>query len=424
MDAKQLTEAILDGGIPSTNFFNGRMLSGEDLTREQESNREARRRLARSVGAGVADGLEVAVPVGIDTRHTPVVEVAPGLALNRRGDTLKLSNATRVSLVHSTDAPNAPTAAPFNDCDPFQPDVYAADAGIYLLAISPASARTGRAPVSGLGNVAAACNTNYTFEGVQFRLIQLPLAAAEMRDAQRLRRHVAHLCLGFYAARAGVKLPFAAPPAGSGLLDNLPASRRLTECDVPLAIIHWTNNGGIDFVDLWSVRRHVTRRRAAGQWGMLADARRASEATAMFLQFQEHIDALCAPPNNPQTLVATEHFRYLPPVGFVPTIVGGATRGVEYRTFFSGLTVRPPVFVEAARCDALFREAVAYAPIDLASGELIWLYEVRENRQRAAERNAPPSYLIFASGHMPFRGEARFDVSRWNYSNYSSPLDK
>ncbi len=60
MDSQiSLQQPILDGGIRSINFFNGRLLSARDLTREQSANREADRRLGQAIGEGIAYGLEV-----------------------------------------------------------------------------------------------------------------------------------------------------------------------------------------------------------------------------------------------------------------------------------------------------------------------------------------------------------------------------
>ena len=59
MDSQiSLQQPILDGGIRSINFFNGRLLSARDLTREQSANREAERRLGRAIGEGIAYGYE------------------------------------------------------------------------------------------------------------------------------------------------------------------------------------------------------------------------------------------------------------------------------------------------------------------------------------------------------------------------------
>jgi hypothetical protein len=83
------------------------------------------------------------------------------------------------------------------------------------------------------------------------------------------------------------------------------------------------------------------------------------------------------------------------------------------------------VFIEGARFEHLIRESISYPPLRLDTKELIWLYQVRQNMQPvdAGGSGAPQPYLIFSSGHMPFCGEARFDVNRYNYSNYSSVYD-
>lgn len=240
MDAKQLTEAITDGGIFSTNFFNGRLLSGEDLTREQEANRAARLRLGQAVGAGVAYGLEVATPAGVDTRVAPSVRVEAGMALNARGETLVLNQPTLLSLVRlpEGDAAQAGAFKPFTDCVPPQAGVYVADAGVYLLVISPASGRSGRAPVSGLLDTTAGCNTRYTVEGVRFRLVQMPLTVQELgaANAPLLRNQVAYECFGYDVVRSFTADPFTVPPEEYGAIDDLPTSR-LGDCDVPPAVV-------------------------------------------------------------------------------------------------------------------------------------------------------------------------------------------
>ena len=55
---------------------------------------------------------------------------------------------------------------------------------------------------------------------------------------------------------------------------------------------------------------------------------------------------------------------------------------------------------------------------------MAWLYLVRENIQTIAENpfNALQAYMIFTSGHIPYQGDARYDLARWGYSNFSSVL--
>ena len=66
------------------------------------------------------------------------------------------------------------------------------------------------------------------------------------------------------------------------------------------------------------------------------------------------------------------------------------------------------------------REALFYPPVDLNSGEMVWLYLIRENVQLfdlgGAQR--PQNYVIFVNGHTPYRGNARYDLNRFSFSNF------
>jgi hypothetical protein len=206
-------------------------------------------------------------------------------------------------------------------------------------------------------------------------------------------------------------------------LDGL-RPNRLTDCDVPLAIFYWTLGGGVKFIDLWSARRSPTRINLTGGWSHFVDDRSEREGEARFLQFQGQITELLHAAANPRLVTAADHFRYLPAVGVIPRSKD-VELGFNYRQFFQGQTYREPVFIEGARVEHLIHDSLPYAPIKLGTGELIYLYEVRQNGQRIAAGgpNAAQSYLVFSSGHMPFCGEARFDVNRYDYSNYSTVYD-
>ena len=142
----------------------------------------------------------------------------------------------------------------------------------------------------------------------------------------------------------------------------------------------------------------------------------------MFMQFQAQIDQLASPFALPGSVTARNHFRYLPPVGIIPVPEESNATDAEATRFFTGLTYRGPAFINAARLEGLIRESLCYPSIDTESRELIWLYRVRENRMAidfAAGGNRPRSFLVFASGHLPYRADAQFDAAYWNYSNYA-----
>jgi hypothetical protein len=420
MEAKQLTAAILDGGIRSINFFNGRLLSGEDLSQEQTAHRAGQRRLGQAIGEGIAFGLEVSETLGSSTKEVPVVTVTAGLAVNRQGETLALPTRTDVSLVRPVPTSTITLSPTFKACDALPSGAYIAGTGLYLLTIAPASGSEGRAPVSGLGNTTAACNTRYTVEGVQFRLILLDVSLDDLNDANHLRNRIAYQCFGVNESGLFRSDPFGLPVERYGLLDGL-RPHRLTERDVPLAILHWTANNGITFIDQWSVRRGLIAPAVSGRWEGLLGDRRLREAEAMLLQFQEQVLSIRANETNLESIVATERFDYLPSVGILPLSGVRSSRGFDYPTFFRNQIYRGPSFIDSAQVESLLHDALSYPPIAVSGKEMLWLYRVRENIQAIdTSTSAPPqAFLIFTSGYITYRGAARFNLARVGYSNYA-----
>ena len=421
MNEKRLTEAITEGGIPWINFFNGRLLSGEDLSKEQDSNLKGRRRLGLAIGEGVANGLEVSIPKGVNTRETPYVVVERGLAINRQGQTVWLENQTNVKLTRPVNAGGSvATDLAFDDCQPLQPGVYVAQAGVYLLTIAPARKNEGRAAVSGLDNIIARCNTHHAIEGAQFRLIQLGLNAEELGDTEHLRNIVAYKCFGIDNTKPAISFPV--DPLGitsprQTLLDDL-RPRLLTDCDVPLALINWTSTEGIKFVDMWSVRRRVFAPSAATEWQTVTSEERSSVTEAMILQFADHLKELRAAGLDLESMAVTQHFNYLPPMGLLP-VSRLRFGGVIVNNFFSGFAHREPEFIDGKLLRVLLKEAVHHEPIDLSQGEMVWLYKSWQNEQVFVKNESVQPYVIFASAQMPYLWAARFDVARWNLSNYA-----
>ena len=61
MDVAQLLEPVLTGGVRDTHFFNGRILTADDLRTMQIASRQHDAQLGLAIGDGVAHGLEVSV---------------------------------------------------------------------------------------------------------------------------------------------------------------------------------------------------------------------------------------------------------------------------------------------------------------------------------------------------------------------------
>ena len=400
--------------LRSVNFFNGRLLTGDDLSREQATQAARLARLGRAAGDGIAWGFEVVEQPASSSKSQPVVTVSAGLAVSRAGTALELAADLDVALYRdaTTASSGAESGNLFADCQPGAGGTYTAGAGVYLLTVAPNERGEGRAQVNGLDNDTSTCNVALEAEALAFRLIRLSIAHDELVEKALLRNRIAYACFGTDAVADAVADPFGTAVTSYGLVDTL-RTQTMSDDEVPLAVIGWSIDDGIQFVDLWSVRRRLTRRAAEGDWIRIVSDRRRAEGEAMVLQFQQQIAELADEPGA-DLVRATDRFEYLPPVGLLPLAVSVAG-GIDSITFFEGLKPTDAVFVEGAKLDALVQESFAFPPIDLASDETIRTYTVRENEQAVGKQ----PYLVFANGHLPYRGDAEFDLAYWNFANYA-----
>ncbi|UXH79170.1 hypothetical protein [Roseateles amylovorans] len=426
-DALQLEEPLKDGGIRSVNFFNGRLLTSKDLSREQQARRDWDARLGLAIGDGVAFGLEAARDADLDAPLAPVLRVKAGLAVNRAGQTLRLGMDTSVALTRRFDAGTASACdCVFANCNPLSDGTYVAGAGVYLLTIAPAQLSEGRAPTNGLDPGNVRCNTDVTVEGLQFRLLSIsPQRYAGLDIASpQFRNRLAYRCFGVEAREAIVIDPWRSDPPSYGLVDDLRGTGALSDCDVPLALVFWTASG-LRFVDLWSVRRRLLGPDALGAQAFVARDRRLVEAEAMCAQFQQHLGDLLAASATPASLQVKDHCRYLPPFGMVP-LQSPPLRGFGDAAFFSGVPRRPvpgsgqsTPFMDGRQLGALRQIALAHAPIDLTAGEFVRVYRPSQNVQAALTGLPVQPVIVFASGLTPELAVARFDMARADFSNFS-----
>src|SRR5271157_896321 len=433
MASVDLNSPVLTGGILNTNFFNGRVLVAEDLTSLQTASAQHQQQLGRVLGAGVAWGMNVTLP----DPTQPVLQVTKGLALNRKGQAVSLPVDAQVQLVKSAEM-QAATAGLFAICQPPQ-NLVPTNLDCYLLTVSPASGYQGSAPMTGSSSLssgfATSCGSAFAVEGVQFNLLPLgvsndtdpttlrgqaaqlfcslnplwdQLAAASGSTASlqaqiapmlsKFRNLMAHLCFGTDKFQGFAANPFGRTNGDSlfaeyGLLDDLRDIGALTDCAVPLALVYWTS-AGIQFVDMWSVRRPVFAATASHAWAPLAGRRREVEGLAMFLQFQCQIAGLLKSlsASTLSNIQATDYFQYLPAAGLLPIAGVQGFPGFSYPQFFSNQTVRPnsPAYTRDAKFAAFISGSFLYPPIDLSSNELIWLYLVPGNSQLSNQSSAAP----------------------------------
>lgn len=343
-----LLTPLLDEGIRNTNFFNGRLLTAEDLRTEQAAHRYQRGQLGRAIGAGVVAGLAVELIADGSGNTTPVVQVAKGLAINGKGQALELPSQADVALLREPQTSTSTDAGLFTTCAPPTTNTLSTAAGLYVLVLSPASGYQAQAPMSGLGPEGRpngngrldGCGYRYAVEGVQFRLVfvnvnQIPfdsnarrqaivalMNSAQVQDQARLRSELAHFCFGTENLLDYPRDPYSYQSLGfpGGLLDWLRQQTLLSDCDVPLALIFW-QPGGIRWVDLWSVRRFPSRRSTDPRWPLALGGSHLEHGEVVALQFQEQVAWLMQRQTTRRRQRARDLFRYLPAAGIVPIVV-------------------------------------------------------------------------------------------------------
>jgi len=404
-----LDQPLSDGGIRTVNFFNGRLLTGSDMGREQAARREADARIGLAMGDGVAQGLAVSFAGRIAPNNRPAATITAGVAVNREGRTLRLCRDVTIEVSRRAASGPEAVACLFEDCiDQGQGD-YVAGQGLYLLTIAPAFVSEGRAKTNGFDDTAVRCNTDATVEAVQFRTIEIDpaLLAGASFAANDFRNRIAYRAFGEGVTRAWPADLLGSDPRGDDLLDALGSTLRADE--VPLALLAFTGSFDHLFTDNWSVRRPVCLRDAADVLANLAEPRRGGVGRAMFRQFQDQIAGLAGANGALGSVTARSHFRWLPPAGILSWLTDS-----QVADFFGGMTVRGPVHIDAASVEPLIRESFAASAIETDSDEAVWLYRIAETAFAGAGR-----VMVFASGHLPYRGDARFDLNYWDFANYS-----
>jgi hypothetical protein len=409
MSAVDLLQPILDGGLERNNFFNGRLLSAEDLRTEQAAARTQAALLARAAGDGVGWGLGVSVLSAGPVR--PRVTVKRGFALNRLGDLLHLAGDAEVAFVPGS-KPTDVGAGLFAACEDPPPTASLSGEGAYVLVIAPTSGYRGTAPVSDPNTTVAgrgACGARFNVEGVRFRLVPVALSelegigdalrarviglmpqatAAKITARERVRNLLAHLCFGTQ------ELGFADPAerrahkparAGWGALDAMRSRGDLTDCDVPLALVVLAD-ARISFLDMWAVRRKLVDAAAVDAWRGVAGPRRLAEGEATFLQFQSQLEVLKGAAS-PPGIAASSYLDVLPAGGWLPA---GPT-GFDWKTFLGPHAPPAATPIDAALLRGILERSWLHEPFALATSPPVpvSVYEV-------PEQAVDGSFVVFA----------------------------
>lgn len=420
MDAFDLQTALPSNGLPRVFFFNGRLLTAGDLRTEQDGRRHADLWLGQGCGDGVAYGLEVE-EASVPGSANPVLTIKAGLAINRAGQALKLECDVPIALSSQPQAVGQVGDGCFGACAPASAsNIYNASSGLYLLCIAPAELREGKVQTSGLTSQGGACNTDVVIDTVQIRRISLDNELGDLPrgDEQKLRSSIAWRCFGGEQEQAFAANPFGLPPVTLGLVDGLRASKAITDCDVPLAIVYWSA-AGLRFIDLWSVRRPLTdRRNHSGPLGLWAGEATRSLGEMAWQQFQSQLAQIA--PTQQKSFVAKTSLQYLPAVGLVPIAETGSETGFSASQFFAGLDVGVPLHLDAAWLPTLLQLSLQHAPLALATAQPPRLYQIHENVVARQQGQNWQSLLVFASCSLPPLDNARFGFAHYGPDHFAA----
>lgn len=394
-----LNTPVLEGGLERIPFFNGRVLTAEDLQTEQKGNAEERRRLGRGFGTGVLEGLSVRRGSG-DVPTTVVVE--SGLGLAPSGRTVELPRRTIVSVV--SEAKRTQTAGgtgQFEDCST-QNATVTSGTGAYVLVLEPASDTHGRVPRTRLGDNGAAggCGAQYRREGARLQLVPVNFVE-EQSGGTSLADEVERLAGTVQSAREDGEPPARETTSmlrnlwahvlqgeSTSSLDSVGTGRRIRtfgngavgDDAVPLALIYWAVDR-IEFVDPWAVRTVVrpptdTERVTA----------RSGRRLERLLQFVDHLREVIATHPNPRQIRLDDFVRFVPAAALVPAFDLDSPRGVDPTRFLQPYSRGTVGEKRPGPLSLLLHQSLSAPPLDLAARPNLLRF-----REKAASDTKPSS---------------------------------
>ncbi len=279
-------------GEPRSYFFNGRLLSAEDLTREQDQRAGGQRRLARLIGCGVAKGLQVS---RLSTASK--LRIAPGLGVTPSGELIEIDQLD----LDLSAAARAGRLGGFGNCAAGLADGQPL-AGLYLLVLTPAWTPQGRAQTL-LGEVGA-CNRRTEQPAVRARLLELlrPASATNVNLRNLLAVGLLSPGQGLAATSADERVGWW--PRLRQRSDTGASCPTLGGDDLPLSVVQIDSSAGVVFLDTDAARRPLALPPgAAGD--ALWPLSWAVEMQAFGVQFLAQLGATLPPP--------ASEFVWLPP---------------------------------------------------------------------------------------------------------------
>jgi hypothetical protein len=339
-DQLQQGPVILDGLRRRPRYFDGRFLTGADLTRDQDYVRQRQADMARAGGVGVISGLHVS-----EQTLTPgqTLSISPGLGLTPSGDLVMVSTQRDVPLLDLPSSRQLDAALGLSEI-PSVP--LGRSTGLYILALRPVEFSAN--PIAAYPRTITGKRTvedGDIIEAAAITLIPYPdmAGAANIMEA---RRKVAR---AIFAGRGGA----------------------MPQDALPLAMLA-LDRGSLRWIDAAMVRRESGAE--SGVQAMLRTRPRAI-AEAFVLQHHGHLaDTLSdmAGRGIAPVFPAASIFSLLPPIGAMPAAALRPDDQGFTQLYFPPDIAVDVAFVPADEIPILAEEAMALPPIDLeaAAGDL------------------------------------------------------
>jgi hypothetical protein len=325
---------IADGRRQRPRWFNGRFLTAEDLTREQNYILARQADLGRAAGAGVSTGLDVSLETSGE-EGTGVLRVSPGHGLTPAGDLVLLERTLRVAL---SDIPQSQQLSARFGLGPLAREPQRSRSGLYVLVLRPvefSAGPNGRYPTTLTGS--RRVEDEDIVEATAVTLVPWPEGEAG-EGGDRARAAVAH---SIFVEGAATRLPANALPLAMLALDG--------------NVVRW--------IDMPMVRRELGSDR--GDLPGLSPSPRALRL-AHLQQFRQQLaDILRASGNRP--FAAPSVFPSLPPAGPMPPGVIDP-RDLTQRWLPASVEVTFTIIPED-ELPALLEDTLLLPPIDFTRDE-------------------------------------------------------
>ncbi|MEK9711624.1 MAG: hypothetical protein VW258_03580 [Thalassolituus sp.] len=312
--------ADIDSRLTRTHYFDGRLLTAEDLERDQVYLDERLREAGKILGEGVAQGLELSFD-----RYSGVLTLTAGFGITRLGRIVQLDTSLTVNVTDSAliSQMNKGRYRHFNR-------------GLYAVVLNYVEVATDLAEVFPT-DLASKRGSDYAAvtEGVQLGLVPLPIALTQQDELR---------------ARASLQRT---------LQDNELADSMIPGDSLPLGVLAIRNDAP-QWLDS-DLLRHPPRREATS-FNSLEDLYRQYNALFADVMSHRHSGAMSL------DFAASDYFSLMPAAGRMPKAAVDAERGVQ--SFFPdhyNVHIAP---VRMAEAELLLEESLPLPAIDLSSKEI------------------------------------------------------